>query len=172
MFGSNRRRATDAASQAVRPIVAAVQHNYGLPPHFWTDPFVLGFITTVITFHAKLVTGGRIEGAGLGRVTSDVIASVSNMNGSEILSRVTALTQADPDFGAGADNAVTICLYTLDRLKSEGTNPLVTHATRAAEQIYRDLGTAADRRSSIAAMMLMIGFVEEVRKRFGLTFSD
>jgi hypothetical protein len=156
-WGSQRKQATKAAIDALRPIVGLVQHNCGLPRHFWTDPYVVGFFQLMVGHHAKRVTQGRIGGEELGGVLADVFTGLSNQNGAAIGRRVIELAQANnPDFNRGADDAAAICFYEMMVLKNEGSHPLVQTATRLA-------GTSKDR-ASILGMMLMASLVREIQE--------
>jgi len=169
MFGSLRRKASIAATEALRPVVSGFQQRYGLPAGFWADEYVLGFMVTTAAYHAQLATAGKINGATLGEVMADAITSVSHLDGLRIVSRLGALEE-HPDFSAGADVAMIVCLYASGNLKNEATNELVARATRVAERMNAEMGVTspAQKRASTAAVMMILGFVEPVRRRFGI----
>jgi hypothetical protein len=163
LFGSTRRTATEACVNAIRPIIGAIQASHGIPRGFWTDHYVLGFLTVTIDHHAKLATRGKATGAILGFVLSDVMTTLSNMNGTEIVRRSTAIAmEPDADFKRGADDAAAICFYTMGFLKNEKDNPLVRGASKLADPTSLDDTSDAGRRSRIAGMMVVLSLVKEV----------
>jgi hypothetical protein len=50
MFGSARKMAVKLAVQKLQPMVATYRHLRGLPPGFWSDEYVIGFIGTLIIY--------------------------------------------------------------------------------------------------------------------------
>lgn len=164
LFGTDRKTATRAAVEALRPIIGSIQHTHGLPARFWTDPYVLGFMQFTIGWHAKLATNGKITGSELGLALADSLTALSNMNGPEIVRRISPL-QNDPDFNRGADDAATVTFYTYGKLKNEQDNPLVQRATEVVDKQGSPL-VETGRRARIAAMMFTLSFYAEFLKRF------
>ena len=159
MFGSRRRKATNAAINALRPLVGSIQHSRGLPSHFWVDPYVLGFFHFMIGHRAKLATNGRIGGEDLGQSLVDTLTALSNMNGASIARRSTelALSKNDALFERGADDAAAMCFYEMKILKDETTHPLVQSAIRLAR--------GSQNRSEVLAMMFMASLYQEIQTR-------
>jgi hypothetical protein len=172
LFKSTQTTATEAAIDAIRPIIGIVQHSYGLPQGFWTDPYVLGFLSITIAHHAKLATGGKARGEIMGYVLSDVLTSLSNMNGRELGRRITALataTERDADYNRGGDDAAAVCYCAQGILKNEADHPLVQAASRLADGAdFGDL-SRIDRRSKIAGMMVVLSLVKEVEERIAIS---
>jgi hypothetical protein len=162
-FKTNRKIATAAGIDAVRPMVASIQHSHGLPSGFWTDPYILGFFSFTIAHHAKLATRGSIENHTLDLVLGDVLASVSNLNGSALVERTGKLSpHEDTDFNRGADDAAVICFYTIKALKNEKENALVVRASNIAARSTEAGNTDAERRAYIASLMFMLTLMNEL----------
>jgi hypothetical protein len=168
LFGSTRKAATRAAIDFTRPLIGIIQHNYGLPPRFWFDPYVLGYTQFTIGHFAKLATQGKIAVDDLGNVLVDTYAALSNINGTEIARSATALSLAkDPDFNKGADDAAIVAFYKMGILKREQDNALVQKATAVVDQAG-SARTEADRRSEIVSIMVILSFIHEIKARFDL----
>lgn len=163
LFKSPRKMATAAAIDAIRPLVATIQHTRGLPTGFWMNPYVLGFFTFTAGHHAKLATRGAIKDHALEAVVGDALTSVSNLNGPALIARTVKMSTKDEfDFNRGADDAAAICFYTLRALRNEADNELVKMAVKVAER-SSDAGTTdEERRSYIASMMLMLSLMSEI----------
>src|SRR3954469_9800044 len=95
LFNSRRKVATAAAIDAIRPLIANIQHSQGLPPGFWTTPYVLGFFTFTAGHHIKLATGGSIKDAELPKTICDVLTTVSNLNGQALGQRTIQMPHND-----------------------------------------------------------------------------
>jgi len=159
MFGWGlRQKVTDATIESLRPMLAMLQHHSGIPPHFWTDEFVLGFFGVLIGFHSRYASQDRLTQEDKGRVFIDVLTALSNMNGVELLRSYTSLAGNEtPDFKLGGDRAMIIFGYLTGKLKNEQQYEEVVTAQRIAG--------AADR-SKIGAILIMTLFINEVEKRF------
>jgi hypothetical protein len=164
LFTNSREKASRAAVEAIRPMIATLQHSIGLPAGFWIDPYAIGFVHFMIVWHAKLATHGKITGADLGFVLSDAFTALSNMNGVEIVRHSNTL-ENDPDFNRGADDAAAIAFYSVRNLKNEMQHDLVKRATAIAD---RETGSLSEqeRRNRIMAMMYVFSFHSEIKKRF------
>jgi hypothetical protein len=160
LFKSPRKVATSAAIEAIRPLVASIQHSRGLPAGFWTAPYILGFTFTA-GHHAKLATRGSVKEDVLGLVIGDALASVSNLNGSALVQRMLSVND-EFDFNRGADDAAAICFYTLRILRNEAENELVRRAAMVAERSTDAGRTEEERRSYIASMMVMLSLMSEL----------
>ncbi|MDB5602138.1 MAG: hypothetical protein JWN71_4182 [Xanthobacteraceae bacterium] len=158
MFGIARRRATSAAVDALRPLIGTIQHTYGTAPHFWSDPYIVGFFYFMIGHRAKLATQGKITGIELGTALADTFTALSNMNGVAISRRAVELLNAnDPDFNRAADDAAAICYYELGNLKDAASHPLVIKAGRLAGNSHE--------RANVLPMMIMASLMHEVDTR-------
>jgi hypothetical protein len=159
LFGSKRRKATQNAIDALRPLIGIIQHFHGLPPRFWTDEFVLGYI------HYSIIVTSKMESLGLtledrGLVLCDAFTALSNQNGMEIGRHATELVmQPTPDFDRGAENARTVLQYQLGILTNASSHPEVVAAVKMADVAggYDVLGALTYRL-----------WVNEIVNRFGL----
>ena len=162
LFNSTQRKATEAAVEAVRPLIATVQAQSGLPNDFWLDPYILGFLSLVISFHARQATEGKAQGEVMGHVLADTFTAVSNANGAAIVRRLTALQQAnDPEANRGANDAAVFCFYVTGILKDEVEHPLVKAASQMADA-STDFG--GGRWAQVAAMIGMLTLLKHVRE--------
>ncbi|MEH2498974.1 hypothetical protein V1294_005453 [Bradyrhizobium sp. AZCC 1678] len=160
MFGWQRKRAVGAVVDALRPTVGTIQHH-GVPARFWSQPYVAGFFQFMIGHHAKMATRGRITGADLGLLLTEVFTELSNMNGAAIARRANELHAAnDPEFNRGADDAAAVCFYQLRVLKNEANHPLVQVATHIASANK----AKGENREYILSMMYMASLFKEVDK--------
>ena len=162
MFGRNRRLATEHTITALRPIIGIVQKFHGLPPHFWQDKFVLGFIGFMIGFHAN-TSGRNLSQEDKGHLLVEVFTALSNLNGVAIgreYTRLALLTEKDPDFEKGADNAAVCAFASVGKMTEQG-RPHYEKAKEiaAAQGKSGDLGT-------VIGVLLQLLFFEPVRLRF------
>jgi hypothetical protein len=164
LLGKQRKAAVRAAVEGLLPIIATVQDTHGLPREFWTDEYVLGFISFSISFRAKLATNGKIAGENLRYASLETLTALSNMDGAELLRRMTTLaTEGNIDFKRGADDAAAVQLYSRGILTN---HPLAQRAAAAIAGTGMVKGMG--RRYQIAGMMVVLSFVHEVKKRFDL----
>ncbi|WP_395016082.1 hypothetical protein [Dongia sp.] len=171
MFGSARRKATKAATEAVRPLIKLLEITDGLPAGFWEDPYVLGYINGCIGLFAKLVTRGAVKGADMGYVMMDVLSDVSGRNGQEIVRNVIRLQQSkDAEYMRGIANADK-CISVTYGLTDYDQDPDVVEARRRAPVIRKELssitGESSENANAGAALQEML-FYDVVRARFGL----
>lgn len=104
-----RSRATKAATDAVRPFIRCIEGIGGIPPGFWDDPYVLGFLTAYIRQFAKLSTRGKIGGDDLGMVYGDVFEAISGQSWEPIARRSLELQNSgNADYAKGFDNALKV----------------------------------------------------------------
>ncbi|KYK47325.1 hypothetical protein A1D31_31675 [Bradyrhizobium liaoningense] len=162
LFKSHRKVGAEAAVNAIRPLIATIQHNQGLPSSFWTNYYILGFFTFTAGHHIKLATRGSIKDAELSAAVGDALTTVSNLNGQELVQRTIQMSHNDEfDFNRDADDAAAICFYTMRILKNEAEHPLVTMASKDAQRSTDGGNTEAERRAYIASMM-MLSLMNEV----------
>jgi hypothetical protein len=162
VFGWQRKRAVATIVDILRPIVGTIQHH-GLPAHFWSQPYVLGFFQFMIGHYAKIETRGRITGSDLGVLLAEVFTALSNMNGVAIAQLSTELAD-DPEFNRAADDAAAVCFYQMRILKDEAHHPLVQTATALA--FAADKSKAKDR-AYIHSMMYMASLFKVVGRLRG-----
>lgn len=163
LFRSRREVGTEAAVEAIRPLVATIQHSHGLPSSFWTNPYILGFFTFTAGHHIKLATRGSIRDGDLAETIGEVLTAVSNLNGQALVQRTVKMGHNDEsDFNRGADDAAAICFYTMKILKNEADHRLVMMASRVAQRSTESGNTEVERRAYIASMMMMLSLMHEV----------
>ena len=172
IFGfSAAERATRSAVSAFKPWVGlAVAHIGNVPSAAWTDPYVFGFLATLIIFQVRRTSRNRIRGEYLARV---VFASWSQITGQSPLglgykSREWVHSR-DPQYNEGADNAVK--LFRTAYGKPDMSDPIVAHAmdnaTRLAPDLVFLLGASNndhnDRCGAAVALLWNELFVERLR---------
>lgn len=166
LFGSRRRKAATHTLEAIRPLIAIYQHNYGLPATFWNSKFVLGFVGFMIGFHATFTSGHRLSETDKGLLLMDVFGALSNLNGSEIARDYTRLTMQvpkDESFERGADNAAICAFYSIGKLKrNEKTEPWLEQAHKIATAT----GEPNDP-SAIGAALVQLLYVQPLQEEFG-----
>ncbi len=172
MFGGKRRRAQEAALEAVQPFVTAIASTGGIPTGFWEDPFVLGFFNGCISAFAKLATQGKIAGVDLGLVLMSVYDSVTGGNGRETGLRAhTFIEKQEPDFIRGLDNAIKLVAFTYG-LADLSDDPDVIEATKVHEAVDASLSGITgpiSETSAVAGALSHILFYDVVQERFGET---
>ncbi len=174
MFGGARRRVTGTTTEAALPLVRIVEMTHGLPPGFWDDPYVLGFLHGVIGIFTRMAGGRDFSSEDKGRVLIDTFSNISGQDGMTITRKVLALTQAkDPDYVAAVHNADKLLSITYG-IPGYENDPDVLEASKNAEglaAISADLGIVSSSDSPNAAItgaLQMRLYYDVVVKRFGL----
>ncbi len=105
-----RERGTAAAVLAIKPLFDALRRYRGdLTSDALRTPYVLAFLTTMISFTAKIVLGKDIRGTDHGYVVLAAWAQITGDSGVGVGQRIFELaTSHDPMFNEGATNAVKI----------------------------------------------------------------
>jgi hypothetical protein len=166
MFGGARKRATQHAIEAVRPLVATYQANYGLPAGFWRSEFVLGFIGFMISFHATQTSGRKLSQLDKGCVLSDTLTALSNMNGHELMLEFNRLARQEPksvEFELGADYAAICSFYLLGKTLKDGPNWI-----EKAREMAETLGHTVDHAAILQCLFTLL-FIEPIHERFSGT---
>lgn len=162
MFGSRRKKITARAIELARQPVAVLQHNYGLPPHFWTDDFVLGYFGATIGAFSHILGEGKLSHEDKGRILVDVFSDLSNMNGKELTERSIQLAQTEPKndaFELGADNGSIVAFAAFGKVTSVGQEA-VANAQKIASE-------AGEPERMLGILMISL-FLEPVSHRFNL----
>lgn len=163
MFGGRRKKATKYTVASIRPLISTIQHLQGLPPFFWEDEFVLGFVSFTIRFRSDELTGGRLSTEDKGFVLIDAFTELSNMNGTSIARNVTNLATQDPkspDFERGADYASYCCLASAGKMSEQGMPYFEQAKEMAAAQ------GEAHNPSAVVGSMIFLLWNETLRERF------
>jgi hypothetical protein len=165
LFGSKRKKATQAAIQATRPYIGMAQQFHGLPTQFWRDPYILGFLGFTIGFCGNMAAGGKLSPADSGHVAIDTYDAISNLNGTEIAMRGASFIQSgDLEYRRGSLDASKVIFYGMGTLRDEASDPLVLEAIHSAKNTGSTL-SERDRRAYIAGLMIDLSYMKEVRER-------
>lgn len=162
MFGFLlRRKAAKAALEATRPIMNLLQSYVGpgIPPGFWEDPYVLGYLTALSLHFSKLATRNKIKGVDRVYVVAETLAVLSNMDGVALMGRGTRFSEErNPEYLRGIQDAWVSFAYAYGVLEDEDTNPIVIASKAAAKAD----GQAGDR-EAIAGFIGASTFYAHVR---------
>ena len=166
MFGSFRKKVTHQTIDMVRQPYAVFKQNYGIPPGFWQDEFVIGFFGGMIAIVSQVLGQGRLSQIDKGLLLQDTFTALSNANGAALARRFGDLVRQVPQseaFKCGGDNAEVVTLAFFGKGTPEGRE-VIEEAKReaAARGAARDVGAVA----TILAMRL---FVQPLKDRFELS---
>lgn len=164
MFGSKRRKATEFAIQTTQPIVAQFQNFYGIPPGFWRDPYVLGFVGFLISYHPTMTAGIKLSQTDKGRVFDAVIGTLSHSKSetSQEYLRFASSSPKNEAFERGTDHAF-FCVMLNQPKAPEAAIPFYRDAMAKAEA-----DGVADQAEMVLVYLIEILFNREVCDRFGL----
>ncbi len=100
-------RARRAAIATIAPMVDLSRSRIGfIPPARWQQPYMIGFLTMLISIVAKLETRGRIDGDDLGIAQASAWQAITGLSDDRIGEDICLLSaNADPDFWRGCSNA-------------------------------------------------------------------
>jgi hypothetical protein len=113
MFGNFRKKVTQQTIEMVRQPYAIFQQNYGIPPGFWHDEFVIGFFGGMIAIISQILGQGRLSEIDKGLLLQDTFTALSNANGATLARRFGDLVRQMPQdeaFKLGGDNAEVVTL--------------------------------------------------------------
>jgi hypothetical protein len=163
-------RAVKAATQAVQPFIKTLEMTGGLPPGFWEDPYVLGYLSGCIGIFAKLSTNGKIAGGDLGLVMINVLNEVSNSRGMEIAQRVIEFQHRNnSDFAKGvanADKAVSVA-YGLRDYDADPDVIAARSTAAATDSFMTSMAPSSTEASKVSGVLQMTLFYDVVRARLG-----
>ncbi len=165
MFGSFRKKVTEQTIGMVRQPYAIFQQNYGIPPGFWQDEFVIGFFGMMIGLVSQALSQGRLSQTDKGYLLSDTFGALSNLNGAEITRRFSELVYKQPQsaaFKLGGDNGEIVTLAFFGKA-TEASRDVVEEAKREAERQGNPRNAAA-----VATLLAMKLFVSPLVERFDL----
>lgn len=171
MFGGIRRKAVNDTVNAVRPLLRTFNvFGSELPKGFWQDPYILGYLTSVVRGTTRLSSKGKIAGPELAQVIMDVFNELVGQGGDEISDLVIALGKGkNPDFGLGFTNGDKFMCVSYG-LPGYEDDPDVLKAGRLAAAMSRDLTSAVGPltpQAETAAMLHKMLFHDPVRSRLG-----
>ena len=100
-------RVRRAAVAVISPMVTQSRVRLGgIPDIVWRRPYMIGFVTTLVTVLAKYETGGRIGTQQLGIAQVDTWAEITGQYDDRIGEEICLLSaQADEEFMQGCRNA-------------------------------------------------------------------
>lgn len=103
----NRLRAARAASAVILPLVEGTERRKrGIAPDIWRQPYVIGFISTLITLIANRTVPGDLDGNRLGNVQLDAWSTVTGERDEQVGEDICMLSASqDAAFVAGCRNA-------------------------------------------------------------------
>ncbi len=79
-------------TEGIRPMIRMVEMTGGIPPSFWNDPIILGFLSGVISGLAQSVSNGKYKGRDTGEITLGVFDDLLGpTDGIAISKRIVAL---------------------------------------------------------------------------------
>ena len=108
MFGHwKAAKARRAASDMIAPWVDYSRLRLGtIPDKAWHEPYMIGFLTMLISLAANIKAGGRIDDDALGLVQLQAWADITGMQDDQIGQEICLLSsRRDLEFGVGCDNA-------------------------------------------------------------------
>jgi len=131
MFGSKKKRLITHVTTAMHPFIMNTQRAIGIPPQFWEDDFVLGFIGFCIAFHMNKTSQIHSTATEKGAALIEIMTNLSHMNGLPLARKYNQLTmdKSSHDFEAGADSAATWIFYMYGLLKDEDSHEQVLNAS-------------------------------------------
>ena len=163
-FRSKRKVATEAATQALRPLMALVGMSGGMSNWMWHDPYLLGFMNFTASFYAKAETNGKVGPEDLGNAIFEAFTNVSNMDGKAIAMRAVGFAEGrDPEFEQGMHDAMTTALYSVGMLDVNDPEPLV-QSSAALGRAMLTMPMAGDERGSISGAMMQNSFIRRVKE--------
>ena len=154
-------KATKSALDAANPLINNFKEFHEIPKGFWGDPYVLGFLGSVIHFHAKAATNGNLSAIDMGIVSMKVYESLSGISGEEIGGKVAGyLSDGNGDYRLGFENGMKCILITHGKENKELLNDadvLKAHA------MAKRLGSVTT--SNVVGALINTLFYEVVEER-------
>jgi hypothetical protein len=165
MFGGRRKKITLQTIEMAKQPYAMFQNIYGVPAHFWTDEFVLGYFAMMTGVLCKFLGGDKLSQADRGYVLLNVFAALSNTDGSAILQHSTELSLKHPKSDAhelGCDNGVIVTLAAFGKVSSIGQEAVLEAKTIAASQGNSEV------KGAVETILMTKLFIEPLLERFNL----
>ncbi|MGI8943908.1 MAG: hypothetical protein ACR2FJ_06705, partial [Qipengyuania sp.] len=170
LFASKRKKATEAATAGLRPLIAAAQCDSGISNMTYRDPYVLGFLHTTAGLFAQAATRGKANTEDVGFAIHDSLATVSNLNGSMLSDCASSyFGKKDRKWLEAVEHAMVYFYYTFQIMQNEDEHPLVREASQTA-RFYLTSGIGSDYRSAVGSALLdktLFGRIEELQGRPG-----
>jgi hypothetical protein len=156
-------KATKSALAAANPLINNFKEFHEIPKGFWGDPYVLGFLNSVIHFHAKGATNGNLSATDMGIVSMKVYESLSGISGEEIGRKVAGyLSDGNIDYRLGFENGMKCVLIVHGKANAELLNdPDVLKAQAMAKDLKQGSVTS----SALVGALIDTLFYEVVEER-------
>jgi hypothetical protein len=161
MFGFGRSKKVDKIYSVLQPLVAVQMTFKGIPPGFWTNPFVLGYFSFFARYLLQELFGGQPKPEEVGHIISSVLQRLSNINGAALIRNINDYNdQGNPDFEHGCDMAAVLAFYMHGKMNSE-TKPYIDRALEAVTPIGGKPDT-----SIMSTTLFRMTFQDEIAQRF------
>lgn len=164
LFG-RRQKALRTIVDALKPLVQrAVSGNNGrLPPGFWDDAYVLGYLMGTATHFARLVNPDGMKDEDLGMVLIAALRKLSGSDAEAITDRILQLQEVrERDFKRAVDASEKPIAWIYEIVPMEH-DKLVRDATRIEAATLP--GGEKPERSAIAWRLHQMLFYDEIDKR-------
>jgi hypothetical protein len=166
MFGLRRRKAIDVAAQASSQLVKTCGAWSGLPPGFWQDAYVLGFLSGTIIVFAEMVLGKKPQGEELGHIIIGTYERLNSLECSVITRRISALqTAKDPDYLLAVANAIKTVAVTYGHPGFANDTDVI--AATELGRATRGIALPANQQAEVGGALQTLLFYDVVRNRLG-----
>ena len=163
MFWNKRQKVSDHVFRAVQPIVANIYTAIGIPPGFWDDDFVLGYLGVCISFHMNYTSDAKLTHEDKGAIAADVFQRLSSLNGLAIITKFNSMqaeSQMRPRFQEGCRNARIVCYSVIGKKQEEGEDDV-----RSAKMLANEMGRGNDLQAIIFILVTRL-FVSPLMEHF------
>lgn len=165
MFGSSRKKAINNSVEAVSQLVRTSAAWNGLPAGYWSDAYVLGFLTTTIAIFAELALGKRPPADELGFIIIGTYERLNPVESNCILQRIAQLQQSkDVDYFKATENAVKTIAVTYGDTRFDNDKD-VQDAAKLAHAMRGQISPAVNIHAEIGGSLQSLLFHQVVRSR-------
>ena len=169
MFGIKRNRAINNAFQASGQLVNACQVFSDLPAGFWNDPYVLGFLTTVIAVFAEMTLGKKPTSEELGFIIIGTYERLNPLLAHRIAQHIVQLQAAkNEDYFHAVERAYKTVAVTYGHPDFDA-DPEVVAASALAKGMM-GITPASNLHAAVGGVLQTMLFTDVVRRR--LTRAD
>lgn len=164
MFGSKRREISQRIYEALSPNVALFQQMYGIPPTFWGNPYVLGFLIGQIVAFKHLSGAKEMSASDQVYINMTVLERLSHLNRDFILDNLERSQTLEIDtFSIGRRNGELCVLGTFGFLK----NPETDHDYASAKRYLTETNQSTKHSDVMGEVFRRLWF-EELKIRLSL----
>lgn len=168
MFGLKRKRATQDAIAAAKPILRMLQSGGVATRGVWSDPYFLGFMQAFLARRIRIATKDAVMGQDLLDAVAEAFGALARGDGEAIVRRTAPLVEErDAAYAEGYRNAEKIILIAHGSRAFEG-EPEVARAIEIARAVAPDLvssGLADDKSSGVAAVLMKQLLLDRLKER-------